>query len=58
MKDKTLGDNIEIIIEPKVMAEVDIGKGLEKGHFLETSVAIEAIGVQAVVGQDQDQGQV
>ena len=42
----------------KVMVEVEIGTGLEKGHFLETLVAIEAIGVQAKVGPDQDQGQV
>ena len=42
----------------KVMAEVEIGTGLEKGHFLETLIAIDKIGVQATVGPDQDQGQV
>ena len=42
----------------KVMAEVEIGTGPEKDHFLETLVAIETIGIQAIVGPDQDQGQV
>ena len=42
----------------KVMAEVDIGTGLEKGHFLETLVTIERIGVQATVGPGQDEEQV
>ena len=58
LKDKTVEESIEIIIKMKVMAEVEIGTGLEKGHFLETLVAIETIGVQAIVGLDQDQGQV
>ena len=40
----------------KVMAEVEIGANLEKGHFLKTSVTIETIGEQAIVGSDQDQG--
>ena len=40
----------------KVMAEVEIGTGLKKGHFLEILVAIETIGVQAIVCPDQDQG--
>ena len=44
--------------EMKVTAEVEIGTGLEKDHFLETSVTIETIGVQVIVGPDQDQGQV
>ena len=38
-----------------VTAEVEIGTGLEKDHFLETLVMIETIGVQAIVGPDQDQ---
>ena len=42
----------------KVIAEVDIGTGLEKGHFVETLVMMETIGVQAIVGPDQDQRQV
>ena len=40
------------------MAEVEIGTGLEKDYFLETLVGIETIGVQTIVGPDQDQGQV
>ena len=42
----------------KVMAEVEIGIGLEKDHFLETIVAIETIGTKVTIGPDQDQGQV
>ena len=40
------------------MAEEEIGTGLEKDHFLETLVTEETIGVQVIVGPDQDQGQV
>ena len=58
MKDKTVEESIEIITEMKVMAEVEIGTGLEKGCFLETLEVIEIIGVQATVGPGQDQGQV
>ena len=58
LKEKTVEDSIEIITEMKVMAEVEIGIGLEKSHFLETLVVIETIGVQATVGPGQDQGQV
>ena len=47
----------EIIVEMKVIAEVEIGTGLEKDHFLETLVVIETIGVQAIIGPDQDEGQ-
>ena len=39
MKDKTVEESIEITTEMKVMAEVEIGTGLEKGHFQETLVA-------------------
>ena len=53
---KTVEESIEIITEVKVMAEVEIGTGLEKGHFPGTLVAIETIEVQAIVGPDQDQG--
>ena len=42
----------------KVMAEVGIGTGLGKDHFLETLVTEEMMGVQVMVGPDQDQGQV
>ena len=58
LKDKTVEESIEIITEMKVMAEVEIGTDLGKVHFLETLVAIEAIRVQAIIGPDQDQGQV
>ena len=50
LKDKTIEESIEIISEMKVMAEVEIGTGLEKSHFLETLVVTETIGVQATVG--------
>ena len=36
LKDKTVKESIEIITEMIVMAKVEIGTGLEKGHFLET----------------------
>ena len=55
---KTVEESIDIITEMIVMAEREIGTGLEKGHFLETSVVIETIGVQATGGPGQDQGQV
>ena len=42
----------------KVMAEVEIGTGLEKGHFLKALVVIETTGVQVTVGPGQDQEQV
>ena len=42
----------------KFIAEIEIRTGLEKGYFLETSVTIETIGIQAIVGPVQDQGQV
>ena len=58
MKNKTVEESTEIITEMKVMAEVEIGTGQEKGHFLETLVVIETIGVQATVGPGEDQGQV
>ena len=58
MKDKTVEESIEINTEMKVIAEEEIGTGLGKGHFPETLVAIETIGVQATVGPGQDQEQV
>ena len=58
MKDKTIVENTEINTEMKVIAEVMIGIGLEKDCFLETSVMIGTIGIQAIVGPDQDQGEV
>ena len=58
LKGKAVEESIGIITEMKVMAEVEIGTGLEKGHFLETLAVTETIGAQAIVGPDQDQGQV
>ena len=46
MKDKIIGESIEIITGMKVMTEA--GTDLEKGHFPEAIVA--------TVGLDQDQG--
>ena len=40
-----------------MIAEVEIGTGLEKDHFLGTLGMIETVGVQAIVGPGQDQGQ-
>ena len=59
LKDKkTVAESVKIITEMRVRAEVEIGTGLEKGHFLETLAVIEIIEVQAIVGPGQDQGQV
>ena len=60
LKDKTLEKTTELITDMKVMTEVEIGTGLEKGHFLESLATIETIGVQATVdpGQDQEQVQI
>ena len=55
MVDRIVEESIETIIEMKVMIEV--GTGLEKGHFPEAIITIE-IGVQAIVGPGQDQEQV
>ena len=33
LKDKIVEESTEVIIEMKVMAEVEIGTGLEKDHF-------------------------
>ena len=57
LKDKIV-KSTEIIAEMKVMAEVEIGTGPEKGNFLETLVTIETIGMQATVCPVQDQEQV
>ena len=57
MTDKIAEESIEIITEMKVMAEAEMGTGLEKDHFPETLVVIE-IGVQAIVGSGQDEEQV
>ena len=54
MKDNTIEESTNM----KVIAEVEIGTGLEKDHFLETSVMVGTMGVQAIVGPDQYQGQV
>ena len=58
LEDKIVEESTEIIIEMTVIAEVEIGTGLEKDHFLETLIAEEMMGVQVIVGLDQDQGQV
>ena len=55
MVDRIVEESIETIIEMTVMIEV--GTGLEKGHFPEVIITIE-IGVQAIVGPGQDQEQV
>ena len=52
MVDRIVQDNIETIIEMIIMIEV--GTGLEKGHFPEVIITIE-IGVQTIVGPGQDQ---
>ena len=36
LKGKPVQESTEIIIEVKVIAEVEIGTGLEKDHFLKT----------------------
>ena len=57
MEDKTTEESIEIIII-EVVAMIEVGIGLEKGHFPETMTAVELGGVQAVVGKGQDLEQV
>ena len=57
LKDKTVEESTEIIIEMKVIAEVEMGTGLEKDHFLEALVMIGTIGVQTTVSPGQGQGQ-
>ena len=42
----------------KVIAEIGIGTGLEKNHSLETLIIEGMIGVQVIVGPDQNQEQV
>ena len=54
LKDKTVEESIEM----KVMAEVEIGTGLEKGPFPEILGVMETKGVQATLGPGQDQEQV
>ena len=41
LKDRIADESIETITEMKAIAEIEIGTGLEKGHFPETLVAIE-----------------
>ena len=55
LKDKSVQESTKIIIKVKVIAEVGIGTGLGKDHFLETLVMIETIGVQTMVGPGQHQ---
>ena len=56
LKDKIVEESTEIIIEMKVMVEVDIGTVLEKDNFPETLVTEKMIEVPVIVGPDQDQG--
>ena len=49
LKDKIVEESTEIITEMKVMAEVEIGTGVENDHFLENIVTEETIGVQVIV---------
>ena len=58
LKDKIVEKGTEIIIEIKVMAEVEIGTGLEKIIFSRNFSKIRNNRVQVIVGPDQDQGQV
>ena len=58
LKDKKVEESTEKIMKMKVMAELEIGTGLEKDHFLETLVTEEVIEVQVLVDPDQDQEQV
>ena len=58
LEDKTVEENTEIMLEMKVMTDVEIETGQEKDHFLEILVTEEMIGVQEIVGPDKDQGQV
>ena len=58
LQDKIVEESTEMFTEMKVMVEVEIGTGLEEDHFLETFITEERIGVQVIVGPDQDQGQV
>ena len=52
MEDKTVEESIAItLIEMRIMIEVGIG--LEKGHFPGTMTVLE-LGVQAIVDQGQD----
>ena len=53
---QTAEDSIEVIII-EVVAMIEVGIGLEKGHFPETMTAIE-LGLQAIGGQGQDLEQV
>ena len=52
MVDKIVEESTETAIEMTVMTEV--GTGLEKGHFPETTATILEIEVQATVGPNQD----
>ena len=45
MKDKTIEESTDIITGMKVIAEVEIGTGLEKDHFPETITIEEMTGV-------------
>ena len=52
MEDKAVEESIEVIII-EVITMVEVGIGLEKGHFPETMTIIE-IEVQAIVDQGLD----
>ena len=50
MTDRIVEESIEVTIEMMI----DAGRGLQKGHFPEATTSL-GIGVQAIVGPDQDQ---
>ena len=52
MEDKAVEESIEVIII-EVVVMIEVGIGLEKGHFLETMTVIE-LGVKAIVDQGRD----
>ena len=54
MEDRIVEESTEIIIEMTVMVDVEIETGLGKDRSLETLGTEEMIGVQVIVGLDQD----
>ena len=58
MTERIAEESIETITGMKVIAETEIGTGLEKGNFPETPARIEIGVVQAIAGPGQEQEQV
>ena len=59
MEDRIVEQNIKVIIGMKLIAEREVGVGLEKDHFQGIIIIIEGmIEVYAIVDQGQDQEQV